>query len=1405
MIARPAYFDAICESARKRWEQLEADAELAGPWHQLFKQVQSPRHVLSELLQNADDAGATEASVRIDEHCFVFSHNGQDFTAENFQSLCRFGYSNKRALHTIGFRGIGFKSTFSLGPSVQLVTPSLSVMFEQARFTLPKWIDRSDGFVMHTEVRVPIIDGQREKEIEKNLQDWLQSPVSLLFFRNIRRLTVGDRKMHWITLGPGSAPNMERMALADHIDDECLLIRSEESAFPVDALEEIKRERLLGTDQEFDFPPCRVEIVSGVKGRLYVVLPTGVETALPFACNAPFIQDPARLKIKEPELSPTNRWLLERVGELAASTMTHWLGDVSLSLADRSRAYDLLPDVDRDAKSLEGVCAATAEEALANAIEGEALLLTNDAELRPSKGCVVLPDVLFDVWSKDKAVAYFDDAGRPALSREVSAGNRRKLLNWGVVDEITRARVLEVLRNRHLPKPNTWRGLLNLWLYIAPDVTGWNMKQQLPDLRVCPIQGADVLYSASEIARLGEKRLLQSDEDWEFLSAHLKVLNTNWLRFLTEQRRYGTEDASLAKSVGTADAMIAGMGLEATSNADDVIEGVAREFFTKQSVSLEDCIRLAQIAAKLGARVGNSFRYVNRAHQFIPAQDCALFDEDGMLEELVPESGRESALLLHEDYHSNFFACSAEDWRQWIASGSARVLEFPRPTTRLLSLWGRRKLEKELQRRGATSEPQYYYVTEQFRIEDCDYDPELWKHWASLAANDPSVWGKVLGRILAQQRTFWAPVLWARAGQVATTGRSQSITSEPLTSSWVLRFRELPCLPDTRGALHKPPDLLRRTRATEPLLDTELFIDKLLDRETVQPLLDALGVRNTPTGPDRLLSILRSLAQSERPPISEVERWYRRLDQMVDHCSTADFAAIKQAFATEKIILTDAGAWTNASGVFLAPQEDDVPGAATIRSSLRDLALWRKVGVADQATAELAIQWLKSLPVGSALSPDEYRRVRALLIRHGSRIWLECGHWLNVARQWVPTDTLRYAITMQSLVAYGHLHDWVKQQTADLQMVAEATQSPPFLDVPRLASSIEERFQQGHLFAGEDHKQPWLSRAGEELSRARFEEAGETDRVRAIAADLANTKWRSTPVLEVIPYIDGTPAGTAKQVEVMWLDRVLYVQPLSKAKLARVVPERLGKAFDRADIAQALSYCYGRSPDDVTEYIEENFDLAPRSTAADVVESRAEPPTTPPAGTGAKVDSQTLGTQLLPPSPHGNGSNDESDPTDTQPTDDSAVEPVEGKAAPPKERRPVRPKQSVLERFALSQGFQKDGDDRFFHTDGSWIAKTRDNVFPWEWRTRTGDLVRLLWPKDHCLEREPLEIEAEMWTLIDKSPETHSLILSDDQGSPCEFRGTQLRALRASGGIALYPAAYRLVHRSDSGLEMRTA
>ena len=102
------------------------------------------------------------------------------------------------------FRGIGFKSTFSLGDLVELHTPTLSVGFHRRRFTAARLAAGRTGYVgLDAGVgwQFPIND--RQGEVEKNLEEWLKSPISLLFFRNIRRIRIGDRELVWESLGPG--------------------------------------------------------------------------------------------------------------------------------------------------------------------------------------------------------------------------------------------------------------------------------------------------------------------------------------------------------------------------------------------------------------------------------------------------------------------------------------------------------------------------------------------------------------------------------------------------------------------------------------------------------------------------------------------------------------------------------------------------------------------------------------------------------------------------------------------------------------------------------------------------------------------------------------------------------------------------------------------------------------------------------------------------------------------------------------------------------------------------------------------------------------------------------------------------------------------------------------------------
>ena len=1410
MILPPAYFEQIHQQAAARWVQLENDPELAAPWWQLFKQVQSPRHIVSELLQNADDAGASEATVRINENVFIFEHNGEDFTKEHFASLCKFGYSNKRALHTIGFRGIGFKSTFSLGKRVELYTPTLAVAFDQDRFTEPQWVNDHIGVSQFTKVRVVTEDKHRIVEVEKNLQDWLKSPVSLLFFKNIRKIQIGEAELHWGSYGPGPVADTEWLALHENADETFLIARSGLETFPEDALDEIKQERMLSVGEQPDFPPCSIEIVLGVEGRLYVVLPTGVKTNLPFACNAPFIQDPARMKIKDPETSPTNRWLLERAGKLAAEVMLKWLCQTELDPSERARAYNLMPDVDHDDNSLEGTCGTIVEKAFAETIEGKYFLLTDETDLTASKQSIIVPRQIFDVWPGKQAAALLDDDDRPTLSRYVSNQNRTKLINWDVIEEFDDEDVLDALQNRHFPKPDSWRNLLNLWTYIEPLISGYQYYGRETELNILPVQGKEILCSAAETVRLGEKKLLPSEDDWKFLGERLSVLNQNWLRYLTEQRRLAEINADniRAGEVEAAYAVLEAISMDAPSDTGKMIDQVAGDFFGQKKVSLSDAIRIAQIAAKLGATVGENFRFACQDMHLHSINKTILFDENGNLDLLLPEEWGETH-LLHSDYFRTFTSCTREEWLQWVSSGRSGLHTFvPLQQTRK-NIYGKKQIEEAARKRGYQGELSYPYVTSSFVIEDWDFVATIWDHWENNEGNNDHIWGTVVEQILIQRAGFWNKAQNAKLLHVATTGNTRSMVFDPVLPSWILKLREKECLRDTNGFYHKPAELLLRTPETEALMDVEPFVHGLLDNETTRPLLKLLGVGDVPTGPDKLLARLQTLAQVKNKKTKKKKKWYRRLDRMLDGCSSEDFNAIRRAFSEEKLILTGNGTWETSTSVFLTCDEEDAPGAQTVRASLSDLTMWRKLGVADRPTVDLAINWLKNLPDERPLSQEDLRRVRALLARHPLRIWDECKHWISLSGEWVAIENFSYVMTMQTLVPWSHLHQWVKQKTADLQKLpTEYTEKPPFADLPPLAAHLEERFVGKDQSSGIRQARDWLNKLGEELQRIKLDDDEETSRIRALASDLALTSWQTTDALEIISYIDGKPAGTARQADVFWMDKTLFAKDRSAAKLARVVAQELGRSFRRPDIVDAIKLCFDRPPEFITEYMEENFDLAAPQEIAIIDETRLSPVNEKPVE-DEHDKSETDGTQQALPGQDAAAEQDDalevtgsdienSSMNDSDVNLDEKDEPTTAQdvvMVPRSAPKPFRP--SIMERFALSQGFKKDRDNSFFNDEGCRIAKTNGSLFPWEQVSATGEIIRYYWPKKHCLERDPLQLDAAIWSVIEQQPETYVLVLLSLNDQPVEISGTKLCEMRKQGIIALHPATYRLVFEND--------
>lgn len=1401
----PAYFERVRARAARRWAQLDADPDLAAPWHQLFRQVQSPGHVLSELLQNADDAHATAASVVIEDGELVFSHDGEEFSAEQFESLCSFGRSNKHQLHTIGFRGIGFKSTFSLGDEVRLATPSLSVAYGRRHFTEPVWLERR-ARPERTEISVRFKDARRRREFEKSLHSWIESPVSLLFLRNVRSLVLADQELRWVSHGVGPVGDSEWFALPGHDDNPYLLVRSAEAAFPDEAIEEIREERSMELEGgSAAFPPCSVDVVLGLEGRLFAFLPTGVVTKLPFAANAPFIQDPARMKIKDPETSPTNRWLLGRVGELAAKTMLHWLHRVEDGAEERCGAYDLLPDVDREETTLEGSCAKVVEEAFDAALGGQPCLVTEDNRILDGDGCAAVPVALFDVWPEAQVAAYFLGGGRAVLSRHVSAANLAKLKRWALVSELERTAVLGVLESMHLPVPASWSGLFALWVFVAEDVVrpAYLVPRGRTAVRIVPVQGKEVLFAASQIVRLGEKQLLQSAGDWEFLANHLLVLNQNWPRFLAQVRRRveAGEGREQLNEVQAAYATLQALNLVEAADASVVIQNVCREFFSQEQVERDEAVRLARIAAKLGVAVAGDFCYVNRADEFARLSHHILADVAGDLDGLIDGDWMRSH-AVHEAYEETLVACTREEWKNWIVSGRSGLKQFVPLVPVSSRLWGREKLLSVLAERGLKSAPSFSFVTADFSLADWDFEPVHWKQWEALAAGDESTWSRVLEHILAQPREYALSDHAFRASHVSTTGSTRSVTNEPLAPAWILKLKDLRCLRDTRGSYREPAELLRRTPRTEAFLDVEPFVRAELDTEATRPFLEALGVRDDTTGAGTLLQRLIALSKAANPPVPEVARWCHRIDQVATRSSTDELKEIRAAFHERKLILQERGGWASASEVFLTSNEEDLPEAAVVHTSIRDLSLWRRIDVSERPSAELALQWLRSLIAGQQLQPDELRRIRSLMARHAVRIWTECAHWLNLEGEWTPVSALAFRLTMRTLVPWKHLFPGIKKVTADLQHLSlEISELPPFARLESLSDVIEERIPHQIRPQSESHPQLWLPAFGSGLQRIVLPDDAETARIRALGECVAELSVQVTPGMEAVPYIRGTPAGTPRFIDALLVDRTLYVGRRSEAGMARPVTQELGRYLGRQDLSDAVKVCFGRSREFIEEYLAENFELADVSSPKVTEQARERRDSDlPGGGTAPGAD----GTNA----PYAHAEAIDSPPVDVQSNDSAldettpevlATDPdaAEGEYGAPTRATTTRPRKpagaTLIERFADARRFRADGHGRFFHADGSWLARATEGPFTWELRASNGDLVQYFWPKDHCLLVEPLELDAEVWGLCARSPELYTLLLTDKDGGPVALSGQTALEMRDRGQITLYPASYRLV------------
>src|SRR5246500_2175269 len=137
-MAVPADYQKIREEniARYGWDTAVLD---------LLGQLYSERtHFIFELIQNAEDAGATEVAFELFGDRLELRHDGRPFTEADVRGGCGVGRSDKAGdLTAIGKFGIGFKSVYAYTGTPRIYSGDEAFRIEN--FVRPYAEDRRPG------------------------------------------------------------------------------------------------------------------------------------------------------------------------------------------------------------------------------------------------------------------------------------------------------------------------------------------------------------------------------------------------------------------------------------------------------------------------------------------------------------------------------------------------------------------------------------------------------------------------------------------------------------------------------------------------------------------------------------------------------------------------------------------------------------------------------------------------------------------------------------------------------------------------------------------------------------------------------------------------------------------------------------------------------------------------------------------------------------------------------------------------------------------------------------------------------------------------------------------------------------------------------------------------------------
>ena len=284
-------------------------------------------HFIFEILQNADDAGATEIMFEVSDDRLVIEHNGKPFDTDDVKAISYFG-KGKTDITKIGHFGLGFKSVFAYSASPQIHSGNESFeitdLYTLRGLPLPKNLEKDKTrFVLpfnHLAIRPTYIEAgllkkgtNARKEIVKKLAKI--GPETLLFTRNLAKIIwdANDKTGHYRREERGlDGGARELIIYTSSGEASCFLVfnkpvKTGDKGAPTDRLIQIAYKLTKSLSGGGVISPI-------VSAKLFVFFQTDKETHTGLIFQAPYRTTPARDNV--PEDDEFNRELVLQSADL---------------------------------------------------------------------------------------------------------------------------------------------------------------------------------------------------------------------------------------------------------------------------------------------------------------------------------------------------------------------------------------------------------------------------------------------------------------------------------------------------------------------------------------------------------------------------------------------------------------------------------------------------------------------------------------------------------------------------------------------------------------------------------------------------------------------------------------------------------------------------------------------------------------------------------------------------------------------------------------------------------------------------------------------------------------------------------------------------------------------------------